>query len=341
MHKILAVTTIAAAGLAQSAWADSCADAGVSRLSFVVPYKAGGGYDTYARTLAEAIEQRTDLRVSVSNVTGGSGTVAIGLVENATDKEPRIGIFNSRALMAVLSGDRETGGNEGLNLDFLGTVFAEGQAWVSRPDFELPTDGTPVIASSVSLETIAQNTILPLEAIGVDVEVVTGYEGSADQTAALLRGEIDIDAMSIGSSIKAVRSGDLKVLMTITDGPEPLLPGVSYYYGDGSIFDERTAKLDEVEKIDAQLRAEAALGLVHTYRLIATGDSLGEPVRSCLGEVVETTLLSEEFAALSETAGREISPLTGAQTQAGMDKAFAGYLASYDMIREIIKDESR
>ena len=319
--------------------AGSCEDNGVTQLSFVVPFKAGGGYDLYARTLASSIEELGNVRVKVSNVMSGAGSAAVSLIAGSSDRQPRIGIFNSRNLLPLLTDD-DGSGIRSSDLRFLGTVHAEGLVMVTRQEFELPPEGGSYVTAGSALEALVVNILIPRDALGMRPQVVTGYSGSTEQSAALLRGEVDADVMTLGSANKAVRSGDMKMLLSMSDGAEPSLPSVPYLLGAGSLFETRTAEWDDDRKAKAETDIRAVLALMHTYRLLATGNTMSDGVNACLEELVETALFSEEFAEQAEAAGRVISPLGATKTRDGLNAAFAAYAANRDLITSIVARES-
>ena len=46
-------------------------------LNFIVPYKPGGGYDTYSRIIAPYLEKYTGARVVVRNMPGAGGLLGV------------------------------------------------------------------------------------------------------------------------------------------------------------------------------------------------------------------------------------------------------------------------
>lgn len=57
------------------------------RLSVIVPNGPGGGYDTYARAMAPVISGTTGARVSVENLPGAGGLIALRRITEAQPDE--------------------------------------------------------------------------------------------------------------------------------------------------------------------------------------------------------------------------------------------------------------
>lgn len=323
-----------------AAAADVCSDAGVSRLSFIIPYRAGGGYDTYGRALAEAIEATSSLAVTVSNVTGGGGDVGRNLILGATDADPIIGFVSSRTIVteAVQSGTTSSGLPEGY--DFLGTALYEAPVFVAQPGYELPQSGGLVIGSGVSYESSAVNTVMPLMALGIDTKIITGYDGSSEQIAAVLRGEVDLDSGSASSAVGYTESGDLAVKLTLTDKEMPQFPGVPYLAGEGGMADLRSRDLPAEERAKRMALATGTVNINTSFRLLATGTGISDSVAACLAQTVETALFSSEFADASSRSGREISPLTGAETDAAIAAAVLAQAEYQSLIEDIMRIQS-
>lgn len=86
------LTALAVSVCAVPAFADtlpqSCVNALESQsIGLIVPNRAGGGYDTYGRAIANELGDLIGTRIHVSNVVGGGGLMAMSQVANQTEDE--------------------------------------------------------------------------------------------------------------------------------------------------------------------------------------------------------------------------------------------------------------
>jgi tripartite-type tricarboxylate transporter receptor subunit TctC len=67
-------------------------------ISFIVPYGPGGGYDTYARSVAPALEKCSGASVRVENVEGGGGYTGTSHTLDAKSDGLTIGLINTQGV---------------------------------------------------------------------------------------------------------------------------------------------------------------------------------------------------------------------------------------------------
>ena len=71
------------------------------RFTLMVPNKAGGGYDTYARTLAPVFEALSGASMIVTNAPAAGGFVGIGQMANAAPEENLLGLFGTTKVFGL------------------------------------------------------------------------------------------------------------------------------------------------------------------------------------------------------------------------------------------------
>lgn len=78
-----------------------CAKSGVKRtVRWIVPFPAGGGADVLARTVAEAVERRADIRILIDNRPGAGGNVGTRQLVQAKPDGTTLG-YVTNGIMAV------------------------------------------------------------------------------------------------------------------------------------------------------------------------------------------------------------------------------------------------
>lgn len=191
-------------------------------IHIVVPFKAGGGTDSIARALAEAIKAQVDQAVVVDNIDGAGGlTGCIKVAQGAPDGYTLL-LTGSSDLTAAL-----TFTDSPLNLDqfaYIGGVF-KSPTWVlSHKDRGYKTlkeflDAAKANPGKLTLGsgTPAGAQMLMSSAIkgisGLDFRIVP-YAGGNDLKKALLGNQVDIGIIHAPVMLGEVQAGLINVIGT-------------------------------------------------------------------------------------------------------------------------------
>jgi len=182
----------------------------------IVPYKTGGGYDAWVRAISPFFKKYSGATMVISNVPGAGSLVGTNKIFFADPNGLTIGIVNGvGAMLAQLTDVR------GVKYDlpkytWLARLTAEERVIVagmkskfkSIDAMEKATTpvkiGAPGLGSSNFYEAA-----LIMEALGVPIDLITGYETANEVSIAILRGEIDAATGSYSSVMDTVKSGDM------------------------------------------------------------------------------------------------------------------------------------
>lgn len=191
-------------------------------LHIVVPFKAGGGTDSIARALAEAIKAQIDQAVVVDNIDGAAGlTGSVRVAQGAADGYTLL-LTGSSDLTAAL-----TFTDSALSLDqftYIGGVF-KSPTWVlSHKDRGYKTlqeflDAAKANPGKLTLGsgTPAGAQMLMSSAIkgisGLDFRIVP-YPGGNDLKKALLGNQVDIGIIHAPVMLSEVKAGLINVIGT-------------------------------------------------------------------------------------------------------------------------------
>ena len=280
-----------------------------ARLDFVVPYEPGGGYDTYARSLAPYFEKCLDATVTVQNEPGAGGLVATNKTAVAGANDNRFQIVNTVGLVAAQIAGEE-GANFDLNdLNWVGRVSAPPNVMVVGNDSGLASfedvlsAGEPVrfVAQGPGANDFLAPNILGA-AYGFPFEVVTGFAGSAEARTAVIAGDADAHILPIDSQLSAIEAGEVQPLVTIDEEADPLLPDVP------TIYDAAPPEGDAKEIIDSLV----ALG--QTGRALIVSPEMPEASVEALREGFQCVVEDEQLLGELEQAKRPIAPLGGQET---------------------------
>ena len=233
------IAAVAVLGLAGPAFGQGPAFYDGKTVRIIVGLAAGGGFDTYARLLGRHLGRHIPGKpaVIVENMTGAGGLVAANhLYKVAKPDGLTLAHFNGSHMMGQVLGQ------PGIEFDarkfeFLGAMVKEDvvcgftkasgitslDKWMSAR--------TPVKLGGVSTGSPVDNSAKILKAaIGLPVQVVSGYRGTAEIRLAADSGEL-AGACWAWESMRAtwragLEAGQVVVVLQLTSKSFPDLPGV-------------------------------------------------------------------------------------------------------------------
>ena len=306
----------------------SCTELEGETISFVVPFSAGGGYDTYARMMAPYLEEQLGATVVVENNPGAGGLLAINNLLTKSGDGTTIAIMN-----AVGSGGAVIAGAEGAQfgldqLTYLGRVVEDRPVVISAANGPYDTFEQVLEADDVRLGAVGPGsqdfiTAVVLNALFPELQanVITGFEGSEEVDLTLLQGDLDVTSGSLSSHIASIESGDEQPLLLMAREPAEELPD--------------TPALLELELDEEQQQlAEAYLALLELGRAIVAPPDLDEATQACLRSAVEGALHDPELVAEAEQQDRPIDFLSGEE----MDELVATVIDAPEEFTRVITE---
>jgi tripartite-type tricarboxylate transporter receptor subunit TctC len=339
-----AARTLIAASLCVSAFGTQCGLAIAADDDFyksktvriVVGYPPGGGYDVYARVIAQFLPAALPglPTVIVQNMPGaGSITLMNHLYKVAEKDGTIIGAVSGAAPFAPLQGVKAA------NFD------ATKYNWVGSPNSET---GMLIVWHTVPVQTIqdaikseiivgssSENSSTSFYArvlnatLGLKLKIIHGYPGTTESYLAMERGEIQGYPSAFLSSLQATRpdwikGAKVKVLVQYGSKPSPDLPNVPFAR-------DVTQKTEDKALLDLAM-APLAFG----RPLLLPPDVPSDRVRT-VRETLQTIFASEEFAAEAQRQRVEVSPVTGEELQAILAKTYGSPPALRDRFKELFK----
>ena len=184
-------------------------------LVLIVPYSPGGGYDAYARMIAPYLEKNTGSTVVVQNVPGGGTLVGTLQMYRAKPDGLTMAIVQLSALVArTILGD--TLGFDLNKFNWLARVASENRLIVAgakspyRNTEDMKKAAGPIKFSAAGVLSSDFNHIaLTAEALGLNIKLITAFEGSSEQDLAVIRGDVDATLGSYTSKLKFIKTGDM------------------------------------------------------------------------------------------------------------------------------------
>lgn len=334
----MCICGIATSAMMGQAGTPQLSDACVMRLSdrpvtVVVPSRPGGGYDTYARAIASEMEHTIGYTVRVINVGGAGGAIALAQVEAQSDDEILIYINDIGSLVNSTDTTASLGfGSDAFEI--LSVFLSEPETWLATENLDLvDPDLSQLIFSTTSLGSNLVPIALASDVLGLTVQIVPGYDGSAESTAAVMRGETDLTTASLSSARKSARSSDLEPVMVISDGPAKQAPDLPYLLGPGSVFDRRSVNWSEAERTQKLELGKTVVTLATTRRALFTAATVDEETLSCLRVATDLTLSSERLAAQLEQQRRPLDPQSSEKSRQIFTDVRQAFAENRDVIR--------
>ena len=205
------------------------------RVTLVVPYSAGGGFDVYARTAQPCIEQAlrdvtgNDVSVIVENVGGAGGQVGTEQVYRSPSDGTQW-IFNTVDQMAgqeVLQ-DAQFETREFTPIGQLAyyTYSLVARSNVLEGEWGLTdllerSQTTPILMGGAGLDVQARLLVHLLTEAGhpTDVDFIS-FEGTGDAVAAMLRNELEVYMVSMPTALQLIEANPDELRILVNVGPD-------------------------------------------------------------------------------------------------------------------------
>ena len=327
--------------VANSAGAASSADdfyrGKVIRL--IVGFSAGGGFDTFARTVARYMGKYVpgNPTIIVENMTGAGSLIAANHIYKVAKPDGlTIGAFNGNQILGQLVGAqgiafdaRKMGwmGAPGYNHDLCilsqKTAIASAEQWLaSKTVFKLAGS-----APGATTDDVAK---VLKEAIGLPMRLISGYKGTADMRVAVESGEVDglcgFSWVSVRTTWrKAVETNQVTIMLQSAPKAHADLPKVPLTIG--------FAKTPEARQlIEAGVHAPSAI----TYSYSLPPNLPKDRLQALRRAFLETTK-DRDFLSDAAKANLEIAAASGEEIEQNIEKLFETPPAVVAKLKEVLK----
>lgn len=268
-------------------------------INWIVPYSPGGGFDVYARGIAQVM-QKNELPDGVNVVIRNTPPLPQGIstMFNAKPDGYTIGILPMPAAIAQQIQDPDLAKWKTNEFTVLGSVdenayvvyVAGNSPYRTIEDLQAKKGLRSLTVEQGSSSALAG--LAAIESLGLDANVTYGAEGSADVVTGLLRGDADFIVYGSTDLTGFVESGDLR----------PIL-----FLGTDDQRSEALTWLADVPSAESKGYADLG-GSVTELRLLVAPPKLPENIATYLRNAVYTTMTSQEFADWAKQADRPIIP---------------------------------
>jgi tripartite-type tricarboxylate transporter receptor subunit TctC len=194
-------------------------------LRIVVGYRVGGPYDMHARVVANHLGRYLpgEPAVIVENMPGAAGAIAVKhLAERAKADGLTIGLLSETSAADLVGSDLFG------RFDALGSPGAPAQIFffnrgsgVTSVDDWRRASRPPRFASSGSPTPPFVTPLVVAAALGLPIQMVSGYRNSAEQRMAFESGEVDALSFSLDAVHTAFQSAEATAVLRVSTAPVP------------------------------------------------------------------------------------------------------------------------
>lgn len=298
-------------------------------ITYVVATKPGGGYDTMGRLVARYLEKHLPgSRVIVKNVPGAAHLIGAKMINAADPDGLTIGSFNT-GLISMQLVNADFGDLDLARMSWIGKAAVESRILVvsarsdlqSLDDLRRPDRKVKMAASGKGASSY-QETRMLTRAFGLNVDIITGYEGTEAELA-MMRGDVDAYLGSASSLRSLIDNGNGKVVVEVGGKPDSLYPQASDFARD-----------DTAKSIIAFIETQSQLS-----RLTAGPPGIPADRLAVLRQAYKAALADPGLVAEAEKLGLPIAPASGDVVAERIRTAFEQPPEILALLRQLLKDE--
>ena len=291
-------------GTAALAATPAAADWPERPITMIVPWGAGGGTDTVARSLAAAMEQQLGQPVNVVNRTGGSGIIGHTAMATASPDGYTIGTINVDLSQLVCQGLTDLSADKFTHIALINTepaavsVSAESEFETLEQALDAIRENPPgtFTASGSGTGSIYHLAWAGLMvAAGIEPGKVTWVpsQGGGPSLQDAASGAVDFVTPPLSTAAPLVEAGRIRPLATM-----------------GA---ERFSRLPDVPTVSEAIGVDWTS---QTWRMIGAPDGLPEEIQTELTAAVEAAFKSEAFTEFMTERGFAMTWMDGAEAEA-------------------------
>jgi tripartite-type tricarboxylate transporter receptor subunit TctC len=298
-------------------------------ITMLVGTSPGGGYDSYARLVAPFLAEELGADVTVENLSGAGGLLALNRLATAEPDGTTIMMVNGTGTVGSVLGEAEGIEFELREFGFLGRIGGEprvmginaGLPYETAEDLVDLGEEFRFSATGPGGNTY-NDAALSIELFGLGAgDIVSGFEGSSESIVAVTAGETEAVISTADTILPHIDTDDLRPVYTMAQERLEELPDTPTLL---EIFSEG-------EKGEM---AESMVTISEVGRIFATTPGVPEDVLTELQAALETVASSEEFLAEAEAQERPIDYQTPEESVSLIEAA----LEAPDSVRQILID---
>nr|WP_306263998.1 tripartite tricarboxylate transporter substrate-binding protein [Pararhizobium sp. IMCC3301] len=269
-------------------------------IRLVVGYGKGGGYDTFARLIAPLLEQETGANVVVENKPGSGGLAVLNDTSHSKPDGLTLTVANVSASVTALLLASDAAMFHSNDFVWLGGIASDARVLLladgTRLEDWLSTLQTPPLIRWAALgksDSLALSAALLTEAFGLKSRIITGFSGTSEAIAGLLRGQADAVVISLETARQFIDTTGFTMAAVLSRTRSELAPEVPTIY-----------ELNNDPAAEKWLDYQVNLSGLGRALIVAPGTPRANV--KFLSAALERILTSEEFVAAAASRGRSV-----------------------------------
>ncbi len=278
-------------------------------ITVIIPYSAGGGFDSYVRGVLPAIQKYLPNSINLipRNMPGAGGRKGATAIFRARPDGYTIGAFNLPGLLLPHLLE-ENVGYDLSEVSWLGRISEDRYSIVvaSSSDINSIDDlralGRPILFTVTGVHSSAHAaTMITTNVLGLNARFITGYEGSQNYVLAVVRGDGDV-ALGPSTSVRSyTETGDLKVIASLSD-------------------------ISPLESVDtAADLGKPELAKLNVQRMLGGPPNMNTQAHTILSNALIQALVDPELIEWSNSTGLPLAPLSATETELNVASQWALY----------------
>ncbi|MBD08440.1 MAG: hypothetical protein CMD70_06945 [Gammaproteobacteria bacterium] len=278
-------------------------------ITVIIPYSAGGGFDSYVRGVLPAIQKHLPNSINLipRNMPGAGGRKGATAIFRARPDGYTIGAFNLPGLLLPHLLE-ENVGYDLSEVSWLGRISEDRYSIVvaSSSDINSIDDlralGRPILFTVTGVHSSAHAaTMITTNVLGLNARFITGYEGSQNYVLAVVRGDGDV-ALGPSTSVRSyTETGDLKVIASLSD-------------------------ISPIESVDtAADLGKPELAKLNVQRMLGGPPNMNTQAHTILSNALVQALVDPELIEWSNSTGLPLAPLSATETELNVASQWALY----------------
>ncbi len=292
---------------------------------------AAGGHTRYARLIQPYLQKHLGAReLRITNMPGGGGLKAANYIWRAKPDGMQIFFGNvSTLILAPLAG------SPGATFDtskfnFLGRATSEARV--------LCVGGKSAIKSIEDVQKLKRPFVYPsqgtdedfytmavlADALGFKVKAVTGYEGNADTSLAVIKGDGDGHITGWSESLGPIRSGDKHPILMVTSVKSPDYPNIPV--------------VTEIAPAAKRETARAMANILETHRSYIGPPGMDPQAVAAFRAGVTAALQDPALLAETKKGERPVAPMEGAYQQKVIEEITKASASLSPILKAAVKE---
>jgi tripartite-type tricarboxylate transporter receptor subunit TctC len=302
---------------------------------FLIPYSTGGGYNFYTRLVAKYIQEKDYLGVNTQaqNVTGGGGIVGHNRIYNAEPDGYTAGIMNPDNMgKAQIVRDevefdlreytfypRIAGSTPALGVGSHVDI-STGSEFIEAMANEELTVGHSGITGTGGMLPISLG--LASEQYDEDVVINNGvqFDGKSGWVTSIKREEVDTMAGSYSSILPFHESGDINIILVLTEDEEP---------------PSNTPDADTLQDVDVDNQTATSLVAGPWHRVFCGPPEIPEERAEVVRTAVREAIQDEDLQAEAENNDRPITFGASDEAQEGVRGIVETWQENSDLLEKL------